>query len=281
MSIDGSRFVITGGARGIGGDTARVIAERGGVVTIADVLDDVGHANRDYIRSLGGTAEYCHADVSQPESVQSLMEFAAESMGGIDVLFSNAGINEAGAANGLPLGAAESELELMSPELWDRVMNVNLKGAWLCAKYALPHLRSSVAPTIVITASTAGLTAYPTANAYGPSKAALIQLTRNLALDLARYRIRVNCFCPSGIVTPLMEEWLSSAPDPEAVRRASVIQNLIPRRRNHDRDCRVGLLPRRRREVELHQWPGDRDRRGSAGLARHPPRHRPRRLLIS
>jgi NAD(P)-dependent dehydrogenase (short-subunit alcohol dehydrogenase family) len=228
VSIDGSRFVITGGARGIGGDTARVIAERGGVVTIADLLDDVGEANAEHIRSRGGIAHFFHADVSQPDSVQGLMAFASEAMGGIDVLFNNAGINETG-AGGLPLGSEESELELMSPELWDRVMGVNVKGSWLCAKYALPHLRRSTSPTIINASSTAGLTAYPSANAYGASKAALIQLTRNLALDLARYRIRVNCYCPSGIVTPLMEDWLSSAPDPEAVRRASVIQNLIPR----------------------------------------------------
>ena len=136
MGIAGLSFVITGGAVGIGAGTARLAASRGARVVVADLNDEAGEALVEEMRAAGGEAVYQHCDVTDESQVEALMAAAAATFGGIDVLHNNAGIHES-------MIASELSLESMSRATFEQVMGVNVTGVWLCAKYALPHLRQS------------------------------------------------------------------------------------------------------------------------------------------
>lgn len=222
MSVQGLRFVITGAAAGIGAGTARLAAERGARVVVSDVNDDAGEALVEDIRRAGGDAVYQHCDVLSEDDVQALMHAAADAFGGIDVLHNNAGIHES-------MFSTELSLETMSRATFERVLGVNLTGAWLCAKYALPYLRQSTGASIINAGSTSSLTGYPQCQAYGASKGGVMQLTKMLAVDLAPDGIRVNCYCPAAIHTQIVDKFLEAAPDPKAMLNTMTMTHLVPR----------------------------------------------------
>jgi NAD(P)-dependent dehydrogenase (short-subunit alcohol dehydrogenase family) len=222
MQIAGMRFLITGAAAGIGAGTARVAAGYGARVLVSDTNDAAGEAVVAAIREAGGEAWYRHCDVSDEAQVQALMAAAGDLLGGIDVLHNNAGIHES-------MLSTDLRLESMRRETFDRVMAVNVTGSWLCAKYALPHLRRSGQPSIINAGSTSSLTGYPNCLAYGASKGAVMQLTRMLAVDLAPDGIRVNCYCPGSIHTKMVDDFLAAAPDREAMLNTMTLTHLIPR----------------------------------------------------
>jgi len=222
MSVDGLRFVITGGAAGIGAGTAKLAASRGARVAISDLNDTAGEALVDEIRKAGGDAFYHHCDVTDDAQVKALMAAAHETFGGIDVLHNNAGIHES-------MLTKELSLESMTRETFETVIGVNLTGVWLCAKYALPFLRQSEYASIINAGSTSSLSGYPQCQAYGASKGAVLQLTKMLAVDLAPDRIRVNCYCPGSIHTQIVDKFLEAAPDPKAMLGTMTQTHLIPR----------------------------------------------------
>jgi NAD(P)-dependent dehydrogenase (short-subunit alcohol dehydrogenase family) len=214
-------FVITGAARGIGADTARMAASRGARVVISDVDDTEGEGVVADIRANGGTAAYFHADVSDAPEVISLMEFAADTHGGIDVVHNNAGVHESAIVE-------DSSIDALDDAIWDRVMAINLRGPWLCSKYAVPYLRESSFASIINAGSNATFVGAPGNLAYGASKAGIAGLTRNLAVDLARDHIRVNCYCPSNIRTRMTEDYIESSGDPNAMFNLTKT-HLVPR----------------------------------------------------
>jgi NAD(P)-dependent dehydrogenase (short-subunit alcohol dehydrogenase family) len=108
-------------------------------------------------------------------------------------------------------------------------MGVNVTGAWLCAKHALPHLRKSGQASIINAGSTSSLSGYPQCQAYGASKGAVMQLTKMLAVDLAPDGIRVNCYCPGSIHTQIVDKFLAAAPDPQAMLNTMTMTHLVPR----------------------------------------------------
>lgn len=116
----------------------------------------------------------------------------------------------------------------MDEEIWDAVFEVNLKAMWLMTKYAAPHLRRGNGPAIVNCGSVSGLTGYPMGPAYCASKGGVVQLTRASAVDLAP-DIRVNCFCPGSVDTPMRQGFIDSAPDKEAVERFMSASHLVQR----------------------------------------------------
>lgn len=198
MSIDGSTFVITGAARGIGAETARLAAERGANVVVSDVLVEEGEETASAIRTAGGQAIFVEADVSDEMQVSHLMERAAAEFGGIDVVHNNAGIHEA-------MITSAFSFEEMSVETFERVMAVNVRGAFLCSQKALPFLRESTRhPSIINAGSTASFVGYPFGLAYGTSKGAISLMTKNLAVALAPYGVRANCYCPASVDTPMV-----------------------------------------------------------------------------
>ncbi|HVX21034.1 MAG TPA: SDR family oxidoreductase [Acidimicrobiales bacterium] len=204
MDLDGKVFVITGAARGIGAATAELAASRGASVVVSDVLDDAGQATVGRIRQAGGQAAYAHCDVTVEADVERLMAGAAEAFGGIDVLHNNAGIHEA-------MIGDDFRFETMPVSVFDRVLAVNLRGAFVCSQKALPYLRASRrGPTIVNAGSTATWVGYPYGLAYGTSKGGIALLTKNLAVALAPYGIRVNCYCPASVDTDMVTEVTSA-----------------------------------------------------------------------
>lgn len=199
MSIDGRVAVVTGGARGIGAATAAALAGAGASVVIADVEVEAGRATAQDLH-----CDFVEADVSRAADVEALMRAAAERLGGLDVLVNNAGIV-----------LAKSALDT-SEEEWDRVLAVNLKGAWLCARAAAPLMARRGGGSIVNVASNAGLVGFPNAAAYCASKGGLAHLTKALALDLAPLGIRVNAVCPGHTRTPMAERFVAAQADPAA-----------------------------------------------------------------
>ena len=222
MGVGSLRFVITGGAAGIGAGTARLAASRGAKVVVSDMNDEAGEALVAEIKAAGGEAVYQHCDVTDEAQVQALMSAAAEAFGGIDILHNNAGIHESMITENL-------SLEHMSRASFEQVMGVNVTGVWLCAKYALPYLRESSNASIINAGSTSSLSGYPQCQAYGASKGAVMQLSKMLAVDLAPDGIRVNCYCPGSIHTQIVDKFLAAAPDPQAMLNTMTLTHLVPR----------------------------------------------------
>jgi NAD(P)-dependent dehydrogenase (short-subunit alcohol dehydrogenase family) len=190
MQLKGKLAVITGAATGIGQATARLFAQEGAQVVIADVNEEDSQKTVDDINSENGKAWFVRTDVSRAEEMEALMKSAAERMGGIDVIFNNAGAQRSGAVTDFE----ESE--------WDLLMNINPKSCFLGAKYGVPYLRERGGGSIVNMSSIAGLKGGPGMTAYSASKGAVVAFTKALAAELASDNIRVNCVCPGWIDTP-------------------------------------------------------------------------------
>ena len=190
MQLERKRTVITGAATGIGRATALSFALNGAEIVIADINDEGGNETVSDLRDLGAKATYQRCDVSDGSAMQSLMNTAAEAMGGIDVIVNNAGLQRSGAVTEF----AESE--------WDALMRTNPRSCFLGAKFGVPHLRDSGGGSITNVASLAGLKGGPGMTAYSASKGAIIAFSKALAEEVAGDGIRVNSVCPGWIDTP-------------------------------------------------------------------------------
>jgi NAD(P)-dependent dehydrogenase (short-subunit alcohol dehydrogenase family) len=224
MGVEGLRFVITGAAAGIGEATAKVAAAKGARVMVADLNDAAAARVVGEIRAAGGVAEHAHCDVTNPEQVKALMDAAAAAFGGIDVLHNNAGIHETGL-----VAPDKCSIEEMPVEVFRKVIDVNTVGPWLCTKYALPYLKKSGNASVINAGSTGSQSAYPKCMAYGASKGGIRLLTQNLAVELAPYGIRVNCYGPTAIATNMVTDFIKQAPDPVAFKKSLTSTCLIPR----------------------------------------------------
>jgi NAD(P)-dependent dehydrogenase (short-subunit alcohol dehydrogenase family) len=187
--LDGKVAVVTGGASGIGERTAKVFVDQGARVVIADMQEARG---REVARALGPAARFERAEVSREADVRRAIERAVEEFGRLDVLFNNAGF-----------GGALGPIEDTAVEEWDLTFQVLVRGVFLGIKHAAPVMKRQGSGSIVSTASVAGLRAGYSPHAYAAAKAAVIQLTSSVALELAEHGVRVNCICPGMIATPL------------------------------------------------------------------------------
>ena len=199
--LAGQVAIITGGALGIGGATARRLAEEGASVLIADINPEAAEANAERIRRAGGTADVIEADVGRHEDIKAFVRKAVELWGRLDILVNNA--RRPGAGHG------GSALEV-DEELWDRDFAELLKAIFLGAKYAIPEMVKVGKGSIVNISSVHGVLASPGRLVYDTAKTAVIGITRQLAVEFGPRGIRVNAVCPGLIVTerlrPLFEE---------------------------------------------------------------------------
>jgi NAD(P)-dependent dehydrogenase (short-subunit alcohol dehydrogenase family) len=208
MRLAGKVSIVTGAAMGIGRATAVLFAREGSQVVVADVNDQLGAETVEHISAQGGQAVYAHTDVGNDADVEQMVRTAVERYGKLDVLHNNAGI------------AFESAVADTSLEDWNRVLNINLAGIYRGCRFAIPEMIRSGGGAIINTASVQGLLGFPGYAAYAASKAGIIGLTRQVAIDYAKHHIRVNCICPGTIMTPMNEGVLSRVPDPDALLAA-------------------------------------------------------------
>ena len=188
--------IVTGGALGIGGASARKLAEDGARVLIADVNMPAADENAERIRAGGGVAAVMEVDVSHPEQISGMIDWAVELWGRLDFLVNNAWSRKE------PDGSALT----LSEAAWDHALSGVLKSIFLGAKYAAPHMAKQGGGAIVSISSAHGLMVAQGKMAYEVNKAGVIALTRQMATDLGPLGIRVNAVCPGHIVTERMQE---------------------------------------------------------------------------
>jgi NAD(P)-dependent dehydrogenase (short-subunit alcohol dehydrogenase family) len=198
--LAGKVAVITGAAKGQGEGVARRFAAEGARVALLDVLDDPGRAVADAIAAAGGSARYLHCDVADEAQVRAAIDAAADGFGGLDVLYNNAAV----------IAYGRRIADLSSAE-WDRTLAINLRGPFLCAKYALPHLIARGGGSIINVSSHGAFQASPTGVAdYAVAKGGLVTLTYYLASEYGSENVRANCVAPGPVPTDLNRMFLGT-----------------------------------------------------------------------
>jgi NAD(P)-dependent dehydrogenase (short-subunit alcohol dehydrogenase family) len=204
MRLKGKITVITGSGSGIGKATAHRFALEGATVVVNDLAADKGEETVREIEAAGGKAVFVQADVTNPQSVKSMVDQIMELYGRIDVLFNNAGISGVGM------------LHEIEPEAWDKIMAVNIKGVYLPSKYVVPIMMEQQSGSIINMSSCIAEIGLARRASYAATKGAVLALTKSMQVDYAPYGIRVNALLPGTILTPFVEEYLrKSYDDPE------------------------------------------------------------------
>jgi hypothetical protein len=207
MSLDGRTVIITGAGSGIGRGIADLLATGGVKVVIAEIHEANGASAAAAIRQAGGEAEFILTDIANEASVSAMVDQVVARFGSIHGLVNNAGVIH------------EEDMASMSAAAWDRVLAVNLRGAFLCSRAAVPHMRRQGKGSLVNIASVHANFAFAGWTAYDASKGGLVSLTRTIALENGPYQIRANAILPGYIDTPLWDAWLAGREDPAAVDR--------------------------------------------------------------
>jgi NAD(P)-dependent dehydrogenase (short-subunit alcohol dehydrogenase family) len=209
-TLKGKSALITGGGSGIGRETALLMASSGAHVVVCERDEEGGRATVNQIQEAGGRAALVVADVSDDAQMRSAVETTVAETGGLHVLFNNAGIFPDG--DGSPV---DTPLDI-----WEWVIDVNLKGVFLGCKYGIPAMLESGGGSIINTASFVAVLGAATSQiAYTASKGGVLAMTREIAVEYARQGIRANALCPGPVRTPLLEEFLA---DPEVRARRLV-----------------------------------------------------------
>jgi NAD(P)-dependent dehydrogenase (short-subunit alcohol dehydrogenase family) len=207
--LEGKSTIVTGAGSGIGRASAIRFAAEGAAVVVADIRLGRASETADAITEAGGRAVPVEVDVRRADDTERMIGTAVEHFGGLHALFNNAGTIRPGNAVQL------------SEDDWHLVMDTNVTSIFLAAKYAVPAMTDGGA--IISTASVSGMRGDPASIVYGASKAAVINLTRCLAVDHARQGIRVNCICPGAIDTPPVGRMLAGEGAREAASRAHLL----------------------------------------------------------
>ncbi|WP_395343618.1 SDR family NAD(P)-dependent oxidoreductase [Ningiella sp. W23] len=220
-NVSGKRILITGGASGIGAASAKVLANRGARVIIADLASEAGQAIAKEASEHQKDMVFHKVDVADKDSVNALFAFAMQQFGGLDVVINNAGIDH-----------KPKPMHELSDDDFDRNIAVNLKGVWHCMRAALAcMLKEGVAGKpghVINVASVAGLRSSPMISAYSAAKHGVMGLTKSAAIEYAKANIRFNAVCPSFIDTPMVQNTLSQLDErgQKAIVKASPLRRL-------------------------------------------------------
>ena len=193
MRFSGKVAVVTGGGSGIGRATALKFAQEGAKVVIVDFDQKGGEESVSLIRSKNGEAFFVKTDVTKADQVQNMVDQIVNKYGSLNIIFNNAG--------------TEGPMKLLhetTEQEFDKTININLKGVFLCSKYVLPQMIKQGGGVIINAASESGLIGHNQYSAYCASKAGVILLTKCMSGEYGRHSIRVNCTCPAPIMTPML-----------------------------------------------------------------------------
>jgi len=206
--LKGKAILVTGAGSGIGRASAELFAEEGGRIVVADIVGPAAEAVAAGIRARGGGAIAVVGDVSVAADASRMVEDTVRAFGRIDVLHSNAGIP-----------SIVESIDVLPEERWDRVIDVNLKGTYLLARAAIPHMKAQGGGVILVTGSEMGFLADPHAPVYNASKGGLHMLMKSMAVNLIKHNIRVNAVCPGITNTPLLQREIDTSPDPARTQK--------------------------------------------------------------
>jgi NAD(P)-dependent dehydrogenase (short-subunit alcohol dehydrogenase family) len=217
LELDGKVAIVTGGNSGIGRAVSETFARENARVVIGARNVKTGEETAAAIKSKGGTALFVRTDMQDSSQVKHLVEEAVRTYGTVDIVCHDAGTE------------LVKELVDTTEEEWNMVMNTNARGAFLLAKYALPYMIAKKKGVVINVASQLAFVGFEKFCAYCASKGAIVQLTRAMALEYAKYGIRVNCVCPGAVDTPMLDREMALFPNPEHVRAQVVIDHPIGR----------------------------------------------------
>jgi len=205
MDLKNKVAIITGSRRGIGKAIALALAKAGANVVVSDInLDDCNKVVEE-IKAINGNALAVKADVSNPEDVSQMINLTTEKFGKVNILINNAGIY------------MQKSFTDVTEQDFDRILNINLKSVFLCSKAAVPEMIKQGKGKIINIASIAGQVGFADSSAYCASKGAIINITRELALELAQYKINVNAIGPGVIETDMTKNLLKNKATKEAL----------------------------------------------------------------
>ena len=200
--LDQKTILITGAASGLGEATARFLAKNGSQLALCDIAVEKGEALAKEIGDSGGRAQFFKLNVCSEAEVSAAIADIHKEMGPIHVAVNNAGIDH-----------ILKPLAELDGDIYQRVMDVNVKGVWLCMKYEIEHMIAQGGGQIVNVASVAGLRAAPLMSLYAASKFAVVGLTKTAAREYVKANIRINAVCPAVIRTPMAENVLAESPE--------------------------------------------------------------------
>ncbi|HIW35037.1 MAG TPA: SDR family oxidoreductase [Candidatus Paenibacillus intestinavium] len=195
QQLQGKVALITGAASGIGHATALLMAKEGAKIVLVDINNERSEKTVQHIEQAGGNCLFIDTDVANPERVENAVKQAIEAFGQLDIIFANAGIN-----------GTVAPIEDITADQWDETLTTNLKSTFLTVKYAIPHMKTN-GGSIIVTSSINGSRKFSSfgMSAYSSSKAGQVAFAKMAALELARYKIRVNVICPGAIATNISE----------------------------------------------------------------------------
>jgi NAD(P)-dependent dehydrogenase (short-subunit alcohol dehydrogenase family) len=230
--MDDRTAIVTGAASGIGRATAVQLAEQGATVVATDIDGDGVRKTADELADAGAETASYELNVADRDRFDEVVDDVTEQFGGVDVLVNNAGVLRLSRFEETP----EADFDLQFDEFeetpeadFDLQFDVNLKGVWNGCQAVVPEMMRSGGGSIVNTASVDGITGSPFHAPYGAAKAAVINLTRTLAVELGGDGVRINAVCPGFVATPPVEHHIQSQDDPDAKREAMAAENALGR----------------------------------------------------
>lgn len=214
MRLENKVAVVTGGAQGIGQAIVQKFVAEGARVALLDIDEPRGRAEAE---RHGDAVRFIRCDITREADVAAAIAGTVEAFGTVDILVNNAGVN------------TYFDATTMTEDEWEKVFAVDLKGAWLCCKHALPHMREQGSGAIVNIASIHAFMTTYNQFPYAAAKSGMVGLTRSLALDFGKYQIRVNAICPGWVRTQLVDEWLELQPEGKAAEQRVLDQQPLGR----------------------------------------------------